>query len=215
MRILEVGADGCLAELARNGLDEEAEALLSSLAGLDLKKAKRNGHEVFKCELSGLSLISDASFDVTLALESLRRLQTYADKRKTISEVFRVTKPDGLILLAFDSRARRDEPAKDGPLGEESLWSTGSLRLSNERACEKEAEELMSGFPSVCLGLDPESSLRGALRKASQAADDNFFGHHVERRFSACVREGPADEVRACVGVFQKTPALRLRYVDN
>ncbi len=218
MRILEVGEVSCLAELALEGFHTEADALSSGPGGLEKP-------EVFKCGLSGLGLIGGGSFDMTLALEPMLCLQTYADKRKAISEVFRVTKPEGLIFLAFNiktkqggelllARVRAEEPEKDSPHGEGGVRKNSPLMAAYCRACKEEAGKLMSGFPAVCLRLASAGSPRLALLKASEAADDKLYGKNAECPFLACGRREPAGAAQGCVGVFKKTPPLRLKYVD-
>lgn len=48
-----------------------------------------------------LSFIEDASYDVTLLLGPMYHLYTKADKLKALSEAIRVTKPGGLIYVAY------------------------------------------------------------------------------------------------------------------
>jgi ubiquinone/menaquinone biosynthesis C-methylase UbiE len=53
-----------------------------------------------------LSAFSDHTFDASLMLGPMYHLQTEEDRDKAIAELFRVTKENGLVFVAFMSRMR-------------------------------------------------------------------------------------------------------------
>ena len=103
-KVLEIGAGTgrYSIALAKEGMDVTAVELFDC----NLSVLKENGKGIEKLHaLQGdgteLSMLEDASFDVTLCFGPMYHLYEAADVHKAIDEAIRVTKPGGVILFAF------------------------------------------------------------------------------------------------------------------
>jgi predicted acetyltransferase/ubiquinone/menaquinone biosynthesis C-methylase UbiE len=104
MRILDIGAGTgrySLA-LADMGSDVDAVELLEHNIGIFKTRIKPE-HKITLRQGNALDLsfIPDNSHDITLLFGPLYHLYNFADKRRALSEAFRVTKPGGVIFIAY------------------------------------------------------------------------------------------------------------------
>ena len=103
-RILEVGAGTgrYSVTLAKEGFSVTAVELVAH--NLEILKSKLDGTEDIRA-LQGnaldLSRFPDESFDLTLVLGPLYHLYTKEDKLRALSEAVRVTKPGGILMVAY------------------------------------------------------------------------------------------------------------------
>ena len=102
--ILEVGAGTgrYSVTLAKQGRHMTAVELIEH--NLEILKSKLEGTEpitTFQGNALDLSQLSDNSFDLTMLLGPMYHLYTKEEKRKALSEAVRVTKPEGLIFVAY------------------------------------------------------------------------------------------------------------------
>ena len=103
-RILEVGAGTgrYSVTLAKEGFSVTAVELVAH--NLEILKSKLDGTEDIRA-LQGnaldLSRFPDESFDLTLVLGPLYHLYTKEDKLRALSEAARVTKPGGILMVAY------------------------------------------------------------------------------------------------------------------
>ena len=103
-KILEIGAGTgkYSIELAKNGYDVTAVELVES--NLEVLKKNAKGLEnisAFQGDALNLSRFDDNTFDVTLLFGPMYHLYEEKDRHKALDEAIRVTKPDGVILVAF------------------------------------------------------------------------------------------------------------------
>lgn len=103
-KILEVGAGTgrYSISLAKTGYDVTSVELVES--NLDVLKANSKGLanlQAYQGDALDLSRFADNSFDVTLLFGPLYHLYESKDVQKAIDEAIRVTKPEGVILVAF------------------------------------------------------------------------------------------------------------------
>lgn len=103
-KILEIGAGTgkYSIELAKNGYDVTAVELVES----NLEVLKKNAEglmniSAFQGDALNLSRFDDNTFDVTLLFGPMYHLYEEKDRNKALDEAIRVTKPDGVILVAF------------------------------------------------------------------------------------------------------------------
>jgi ubiquinone/menaquinone biosynthesis C-methylase UbiE len=100
-KILDIGAGTgryCVA-LAQEGYDVTAVELVKY--NLGILKQKKSSVKAFLGNAMNLSRFSSDTFDVALLFGPMYHLFTFADKKKALEEAKRVTKPEGVILVAY------------------------------------------------------------------------------------------------------------------
>ncbi len=105
-RVLEIGAGTgrYSVALAKEGMDVTAVELAESNLAVLRKNSEGVGHiRSFQGDATDLSRFEDQSFDVTLVLGPMYHLYDPEDVHKAIDEAIRVTRKDGVILIAFIS----------------------------------------------------------------------------------------------------------------
>ena len=103
-RILEVGAGTgrYSVTLAKEGFPVTAVELVAH--NLEILKSKLDGTEditALQGNALDLSRFADDSFDLTLVLGPMYHLYTEEDKLRALSEAARVTKPGGILMVAY------------------------------------------------------------------------------------------------------------------
>lgn len=101
VRILEIGAGTgrYSVALANEGYDVTAVELVKY--NLGILKAKGSSVKAMQGNALNLKKLSDDYFDVTLLLGPMYHLFGEADKKQALAEAKRVTKPGGVILVAY------------------------------------------------------------------------------------------------------------------
>lgn len=103
-KILEVGAGTgrYSIALAKEGYQvTSVELVENNLEVLKKNSSNLNNLQAFQGDALNLSKFADSEFDVTLLFGPLYHLYEKADVNKAIDEAIRVTKKDGIILVAF------------------------------------------------------------------------------------------------------------------
>lgn len=103
-RILEVGAGTgrYSVALAKEGYDVTAVELIEH--NLSLLKQKLDGSEAlraFQGNALDLSALENDRYDLTLLLGPMYHLYTQAEKERALAEAVRVTRPGGIVMVAY------------------------------------------------------------------------------------------------------------------
>lgn len=101
VKVLDIGAGTgrYSVPLAEEGYDVTAVELVKYNLGILKKKA--SPVKAMQGNAINLKKLADNSFDVTLLFGPMYHLFGFADKKKALQEASRVTKPDGVILVAY------------------------------------------------------------------------------------------------------------------
>lgn len=99
--ILDIGAGTgrYSVALAQEGYDVTAVELVKY--NLGILKSKNSSVKAYQGNALNLERFADESFDMTLLFGPMYHLYTEEDKQKALAEAKRVTKPNGIILVAY------------------------------------------------------------------------------------------------------------------
>lgn len=100
-KILDIGAGTgrYSVALAEEGYDVTAVELVKY--NLGILKAKKSSVKAYQGNALKLSRFADNTFDMALLFGPMYHLYSFEDKRKALEEAKRVTKPGGVILVAY------------------------------------------------------------------------------------------------------------------
>ncbi len=100
-RLLDIGAGTGRYSVALSQEGYEVDAIELVKYNLGMLKAKKSNVKAYQGTALDLSRYQDETFDVTLLFGPMYHLFSYEDKLKALSEAKRVTKTDGVILVAY------------------------------------------------------------------------------------------------------------------
>lgn len=199
IRILDVGAGTgrYSVALARLGFDVTAVELVKH--NLDILLAK---HEKVKCwpgDARRMPFLDDGSFDVTLVFGPMYHLHTDGDRLAALLEARRVTRPGGIVLVAYVMndyavltycfRERHImESLSGGTLTEDfhALTEDGRDLFSYVRLEDVERLDAASGMER--LGAFAPDGAADYLRRELNALTEEEFGQFVRYQMSVCDR---------------------------
>ncbi len=104
MRIIEIGAStGRYSHyFAQNGYKVDAVELIEHNIEIFKSKTKENEDiTITQGNAIDLNFVDDNIYDITLLLGPMYHLYTEEDQKKALSEAIRITKPDGIIFVAY------------------------------------------------------------------------------------------------------------------
>ncbi len=208
MRILEIGAaTGRYAHtLARMGYEVDAVELVQH--NIDVFNANTQDGEritVTQGDARDLSFIPDDTYDMTLLLGPMYHLFGDTDKHAALSEALRVTKPNGLVYVAYCIIDISMISIAFGRGQYQSLIDTGLLDTrdySVPQPCDSmfnlcrlfDINALMSRYRTERLHYVATDGMTEFIKEAVDGMDDEMYEHYVDYHFAICERPD-------CVGV--------------
>jgi ubiquinone/menaquinone biosynthesis C-methylase UbiE len=203
MTVLEVGAGTgrYSLPLAERVSVTAVELLPHNVAQLTAKVTDRHHIAVHQGNATNLSFLPDNAFDITLVLGPLYHLFTPEDKKQALAEALRVTKPGGLLFVAYcmSDATILDWGFLHGNIGdaiEKGMVDAETFRCYSEPALifelyrREDIDALMADFPVERLhyvGVDMASGYT-PMREALAAMDDAAFATYLAYHFSICER---------------------------
>ncbi len=200
-RILEIGAGAghYSHHFARNGYLVDAVELIPHNIEIFKKNTEKNERvSIHEGNATDLSMYPDNTFDITLSLGPMYHLFIKDDQKRALSEAVRVTKPNGLIFVAYC-------------MNEPSIIQAGFMRnLIHEEpfaSIEKEtfhcfaAPEwiftlyrtedifaLTENLPSERLHLVGTDLFTRYMAQTVDQMDENTYGLYLKYHYSICER---------------------------
>jgi len=146
-----------------------------------------------------LSMFDDNQFDVTLLLGPLYHMYNLEDKKKAVLEALRVTKPGGIVYIAFIMNdavvldwglvsGNLARGIKDGLITDD-FHCVGKPELLFEMSTVKEINALMDGFPITKLHMVASDGMTNHFRESIDESDNELFNAWLQYHFYTCERE--------------------------
>ena len=201
-RILEVGAGTgrYSVTLAKEGWPVTAVELVEH--NLNILKSKLDGTEDIRA-LQGnaldLSRFADGSFDLTLVLGPMYHLYTKEDKLQALSEAVRVTKPGGILMVAYcmnDATViqyvfglNKLREVMEGLMLTEDWHAISRPQDLFEMVRPEEIAALDAALPAQRLKLVATDGATNYLRPMIDAMDAETFEKWMEYHLCTCERQ--------------------------
>lgn len=164
-----------------------------------------------------LSAFPDDKYDMTLLLGPLYHLYTTEEKQMALSEAIRVTRPGGVIFVAYvisdgcllDEGFLRGnisvaEYIKNGLLDPETFSAKSEPKDLFELVRKEDIDDLMSAFSTIRLHYVATDGPALLLRDAIDQMDENTFELYLKYHFATCERADLAGVTSHAVDIFRK-----------
>jgi len=202
-KVLEVGAGTGRYSigLAQDGYDVTAVELVERNLNTLSAKITQNMHiRALQGNALDLSMLESDSYDITLVLGPMYHLLNETDKRQAIAEALRVTKPGGILMVAY---CITDGPMINftfrqnqyGFLTERGMLDPETWRFHPEKGfvfehiTKVDVDRLMEGFPTERLHYVATDGMLSFLQKELETMDDETFRALLRYHLSVCERE--------------------------
>lgn len=200
-RILEVGAATGRYSLhyAREGYQVDSiELILHNIEQFKKNMTTDMNVTINQGNACDLSRYEDNTFDITLILGPLYHLYNIEDKLKAIQEAYRVTKPDGIIYLAFimNDAVILDWGLISGNLAvglkngmvTKDFHCVGTPEMLFEMTTAQDINNLVEKFPLVKLHMVASDGMTNHFRTEIDNADDELFEAWLSYHYHTCER---------------------------
>lgn len=202
MKIAEIGAGTGRYSLAlsREGYCVEAVELVERNIQIFRSKLKEDDNiRIYQGDAMELSCLADESMDMTLLLGPMYHLFAEEHKKKALSEAVRITRPGGILFVAYCLNeatilqycfGRRTiwEDMRKGLLDDDFVWKANEndafslVRPADIRALAKD-------FPVERLDLIATDGASRYLGDMLEQMDEKLFRKYLDYHFSICERQ--------------------------
>lgn len=202
MKIAEIGAGTGRYSLAlsREGYCVEAVELVERNIQIFRSKLKEDDNiRIYQGDAMELSCLADESMDMTLLLGPMYHLFAEEHKKKALSEAVRITRPGGVLFVAYCLNeatilqycfGRRTiwEDMRKGLLDDDFVWKANEndafslVRPADIRALAKD-------FPVERLDLIATDGASRYLGDMLEKMDEKLFRKYLDYHFSICERQ--------------------------
>lgn len=202
MRILEIGAaTGRYShELACRGYAVDAVELVQSNIDIFIKNTQEGEKiRIRQGDARDLSFLADNTYDVTLLLGPMYHLFTREDQHIALSEAIRVTKPGGIVYVAYcgNEATMVQFVFQRGMIREEryrNLIDPVTFKASSDPAelfelyRKEEIDALIVPFCVERLHYVGTDLATNYMREAVDAMEDEIFNLYLQYHFAICER---------------------------
>lgn len=202
MRILEIGAaTGRYShELACRGYAVDAVELVQSNIDIFIKNTQEGEKiRIRQGDARYLSFLADNTYDVTLLIGPMYHLFTREDQHIALSEAIRVTKPGGIVYVAYcgNEATMVQFVFQRGMIREEryrNLIDPVTFRASSDPAelfelyRKEEIDALIVPFCVERLHYVGTDLATNYMREAVDAMEDEIFNMYLQYHFAICER---------------------------
>jgi 2-polyprenyl-3-methyl-5-hydroxy-6-metoxy-1,4-benzoquinol methylase len=218
MRILEVGAGTGIYSLTFAELGYEVDAIELVDHNINILKSKiRPNHKinVKQGNAIDLSYYENNTFDITLVLGPMYHLFEEEDKKKVITEAIRVTKPGGVIFVAYCinegtmimwgfMQGNILNAIEKGMIDLDRYKCISEPALLFEMHRKEDIEALMSQFDIQPLHYIATDLATNFMRPTIDAMDDKLFATYLDYHFKICERGDLVGATHHSLDIFQK-----------
>ena len=198
-KVLEIGAGTGRYSLAlAAGFDVTALELVEH--NLDILKSKITDSmsiRVLQGDATDLSALEDAAYDMTLLLGPMYHLFTAKDKRRALAEALRVTKPGGILLVAYciTDASIVEYGFRGGHIGDligEGLLDTETFTARSEPkelfelVRRSDIDRMIADFPVERLHYAATDGLGYFLRRELEDMDEETFALFLKYHLTVC-----------------------------
>ena len=219
-RIIEVGA----------GTGRYSHALAQQGYNVDAVELVEHNIEVFKANTKegenisirqgnalDLSAFPDNAYDISLLLGPMYHLYTKEDKLKALREIIRITKPGGVIFVAyvlvdlflyqevFKNRSfNLVEYIEEGKIDPVTFATKSAPKDLFELVRKQDIDALMAELPVTRLHYVITNGLTYCMCEAIDEMDDELYKLYLDYHFSICEREDLLGMSNHSLDVFRK-----------
>jgi ubiquinone/menaquinone biosynthesis C-methylase UbiE len=164
-----------------------------------------------------LPAFSDNCFDITLVLGPMYHLYSEDDKRQALSEAIRITKPDGVLFIAYCisdgsivwsgfQRKRFDiqEYIRRGKIDPVTFDTFSEPEDIFELVRKEDIDRLMGGFTVRRLHYVATDLFTNYMRTEIDAMNDEEFALYMRYHFAVCERADMAGITHHSLDIFKK-----------
>lgn len=162
-----------------------------------------------------LNMLKDNTFDITLMLGPMYHLYTEADKLQALSEALRVTKPGGVIFVAYvisdgallenlEASWFLDYIAK-GKIDPITFATTSNPEDIFELVRKEDIDRLMTQFNVKRLHYVATNMISRFIRQTLTNISDELFDIYLRFHFSVCERPDMVGVTNHSLDVFRKS----------
>lgn len=164
-----------------------------------------------------LSAFADHEYDITLLLGPMYHMFTPEDKKRTISEALRVTKPGGIVFAAYcmsdasimDSGFKRGDFSvsdfiKKGFINAETFETRSTPELIFEIVRKEQIDMLMQDFSVSRLHFVATDLYTNHMRSAVDEMEEETFALYLQYHFAICERSDMIGLTHHSLDIFRK-----------
>jgi len=164
-----------------------------------------------------LSMFADSTYNITLLLGPMYHLFTNSDKHRAIGEALRITKPGGIVFVAYcisdasilhsgfvRKRFSVAEFIKNGYIDPKTFAASSEPALVFELVRKEDIDRLMTGFSATRLHYVATDGYAFHMKDAVDAMDDAEFDLFMQYHLAICERNDMVGLTAHALDIFTK-----------